>query len=138
VELRTVEVSLNPQARKFQKDLAIIRSHHLRDFNLNHIKVQEIIKETHLEIEATTCEFQAGLEVAEARAELGKGTRNLRKCGAATKILRVYILGYVPTSVGDRSGTPQLVATGEIDLLDHNSQRPGRRRTVQHSKKRDL
>jgi hypothetical protein len=39
VELQAVEVSLDTQARKLQEDLATIRSDHLRDYNLIHIKV---------------------------------------------------------------------------------------------------
>jgi hypothetical protein len=73
VELWTVEVSLDTQARKLQKDLATIRYNHLRDYNLTHIKAQAMRNKTCSEIEATRCKFQSKLEVVEARAERGRG-----------------------------------------------------------------
>jgi hypothetical protein len=60
VELQTVGVSLGAQARKLQEDLATIRSNHLSDYDLTHIKVQAAINKIHSEIEATKCEFSLG------------------------------------------------------------------------------
>jgi predicted component of viral defense system (DUF524 family) len=46
VELWSVEVSLDTQARKLQEDLATIGYDHLRDYNLTHIKVQAMRNKT--------------------------------------------------------------------------------------------
>jgi ABC-type Zn2+ transport system substrate-binding protein/surface adhesin len=73
VELQTVKVSLDAQARELQEDLATIRSDHLRDYDLTHIKLQAAISESRSEIEATKYEFQSRLEVVETRAERGRG-----------------------------------------------------------------
>jgi hypothetical protein len=50
---------------------------------------------------------------------------SLLKHNTATSIRRNYILGCVLTPVRDRSGTQPLVSPGEIDVLDHNPERPG-------------
>lgn len=63
MDLQAVEVSLDVQVGKLQEDLATIRSDHLRDYSFTHIKAQATINETHSEIEATKCEFQAQMEV---------------------------------------------------------------------------
>jgi hypothetical protein len=47
VELQAVQVSHEAQAKKLQEDIATIRSDHLKDSNLTHIKVQATINETH-------------------------------------------------------------------------------------------
>jgi hypothetical protein len=61
-------MSLDVQARKLQEDQATVRSDHLRDYNLTHIKVQATINETRSEIEATKPGFQSRLQVAVARS----------------------------------------------------------------------
>jgi hypothetical protein len=69
VELQTVEVSPNKQTRKLRKDLAAIRSDYLRDYDLTYVMVQATFNKTRSAIEVTECEFQAQLEVIQARAE---------------------------------------------------------------------
>jgi hypothetical protein len=73
VELQEVEVSLSAQERKLQDDLATIRSDHLRDYDLTHVMIQATFNGTRSAIEATKREFQARLEVVEARAKQGRG-----------------------------------------------------------------
>jgi hypothetical protein len=73
MELQAVEMSLDLQERKLQDNLATIRSDHLREYNLTHIKVQATINETHSEIEAIKREFHSRLEVVLTGAEWGRG-----------------------------------------------------------------
>jgi hypothetical protein len=73
VKLQTVEVSLDAQARKFQEDLATIKSNHLKDYDLTNTTVHTTIEQTRLAIEAARCEFRARLEVVEAKAKGGRG-----------------------------------------------------------------
>jgi hypothetical protein len=80
VELQTVEISLNAQARKLQEGLETIRSDHLREYDLTHLKVQATRKETHAEIEATRHEFQLRLDAVEARTERGSGALMEGRC----------------------------------------------------------
>jgi hypothetical protein len=68
------EVSLDAEARKRQEALAAIRSDHLINYSLTHIKVQATINETRSEIEATRREFHILLEVVKVRAKHGRGT----------------------------------------------------------------
>jgi hypothetical protein len=73
LELQRIEVSLDAQARKLQEDLATIRSDHLRDYDLTHIKVQATINETLAEIDATRRELPTRLEGVVTKAERVRG-----------------------------------------------------------------
>jgi hypothetical protein len=66
VELQTVEMALDVQIREFRREIAAIRS------DVNNAKTHGTFNETHSQIEVTKREFQARLEAAEARAELGR------------------------------------------------------------------
>jgi hypothetical protein len=90
------------------------------------------------ELKPPNASSRLGWKYSRGQGRAGNGTRSLRKRGVTANIRGDYILGCVPTSVRDRSGIPTLVAQGEIDVLDHSPERPGRRLAVRHSNKRDL
>jgi hypothetical protein len=141
MEPQAVEVFLGAQARKLREDLATIRSDHLREYDLTDVTVQVIFNETRSALKPPTrvpgSIERIGSNRGQGRA--GKGTRSLRIHGAATNIRQDgqdYTLRCISKSVRDRSGTPPLVAPGEIDVLDHSPKRSGA--SIWHTNKRDL
>jgi hypothetical protein len=137
VELQAAEVSLDTQARKLQVDLATIRSDHLKDYNLTHIKVQATIDECLSEIEATKREFHSRLEETEAMAKQG------REPGVCTSTAQPPIFDETTswavfqrqfeTVAEHNHWSPQDKSTYLISL-----QRSGHRHAIRHSNKHDL
>jgi hypothetical protein len=73
VEIHTEEMSLDAQTRKLWEDLATIRSDYLRDYDKTNVTIHATINKTRSATEAKKREFQARLNVAEARGDQQRG-----------------------------------------------------------------